>query len=151
MEIGNKSGRKKKKEDKAQNAYKQLTVTRVASANKVFCRIALTLPIPCSWLCCTYIAWGFPVPSPSLLHHNSGLHTLVYGICSSVWGQDWDITRNTWCKVRTWRAFLCLSRVLCSWRVLPPMGTPVGDITLSAQGTASDPLCILHGWKSTQR
>lgn len=43
----------KKKEDKAQNAYKQLMATRSASAHRVFCKTALTLATPCSWLCCT--------------------------------------------------------------------------------------------------
>lgn len=32
-----------------------------------------------------------------------------------------------------------------------PTGIPSGDITPSARGTASDPLCIHHGWKSTLR
>lgn len=115
---------KKKKEDKAQNAYKQLMVTRLASANRVFCRIALALPISCSWLCWTHVAWGFPTPSPAPLQHISGL--LIYRICSSVWVQDSDITRNTWCKVRIWRAFLHLSRALCSQRVVPPRASPRG-------------------------
>lgn len=142
---------KKPKEDKAQNAYKQLTVTRSASANRVFCRIALALPIPCSWLGCTYIAWGFPTATPSLLQHTSGLHTLIYRICSPLWVQAWDIARNIWCKLRIWSTFLHLSSALHSWCVVPPIDTSMGDITPSAWGTASDPLCIHHGWKSTWR
>lgn len=114
------------KEDKAQNAYKQLMVTGLPSANRLFCRRALTLPIPCSWLCCTYVAWGFPTPSPSLLQHVSGLHTLIYRLCSSAWVQDSDITRNTRCEVRIWRAFLCPSTVQPRCGI--PHGYPRGGL-----------------------
>lgn len=117
----------KTKEDKAQNAYQQLMATGLPSANRVFCRRALTLPTPCSWMCCTYVAWGFPTPSPSLLQHVSGLHTLIYRICSSVWVQDSDITRNTQHKVRIWRAVLCPSTVqpICGIPHGYPRGGPL--------------------------
>lgn len=133
-------------ENKAQNACKQLVVINLSGANRVFCRTDLILLIPCSCLCWMSLLNTLLISSLVLFWiTHPDLQDLLISLGPRpkhnkkhlVWSGDLDrlLSKQGTAQARcgTFHRYHCRGHHSTAW------------------DTASEPLCLHHRGKSTQK